>query len=76
MKTPNLNPEIYSRILDRVVNKDKAAQRKQRQKVKAIIPLMNVIILLKEVETEIKKKFSQNTFQKIKIYVTTTAPIV
>ena len=76
MKTPNLNPEIYSRILDRVANKDKAAQRKQRQKVKAIIPLMNVIILLKEVETEIKKKFSQNTFQKIKIYFTTTTPIV
>ena len=76
MKTPNLNPEIYSRILDRVANKDKAAQRKQRQKVKAIIPLMNFIILLKEVETEIKKKSSQNTFQKIKIYFTTTTPIV
>ena len=31
MKTAFLNPEIYSKISDPTVNKDKAAQRKQRQ---------------------------------------------
>ena len=66
MKTPYLNPEIYSRISGLAVNKDKAAQRKQRQTVKAIIPLMKAIVSLKEVEKEIKKKVSPDTFQKLK----------
>ena len=59
MKTPYLNPETYFRISDPAVNKDKAAQRKQRQTVKATIPMMKAIVSLKEVETEIKKKVSQ-----------------
>ena len=66
MKTPYLNREIYSRISDPAVNKDKEAQRKQRQKVKATIPLMKAIVSLKEFETEIKKKVSPDTFEKLK----------
>ena len=66
MKTPYLNPEIYSRISDPTVNKDKAGERKQRQTVKATIPLMKAIVSLKEVETEIKKKVSPDTFEKLK----------
>ena len=66
MKTPYLNPKIYSRISDPAVDKDKTAQRKQRQTVKATIPLMKAIVSLKEVETEIKKKFSPDTFEKLK----------
>ena len=57
MKTPFLNPEIYSKISDPAVNKDKAAQRKQRQTVKATIPLMKAILSLKEVETDKEKGF-------------------
>ena len=56
----------YSRISDPAVNKDKEAQRKQRQKVKATIPLMKAIVSLKEFETEIKKKVSPDTFEKLK----------
>ena len=66
MKTPYLNPEIYSRISDPTVNKDKAGERKQRQTVEATIPLMKAIVSLKEVETEIKKKVSPDTFEKLK----------
>ena len=66
MKTLYLNPEIYSRISDPAVNKDKAAQRKQRQTVKVTIPLMKAIVSLKKVETEIKKKTSPDTFDKLK----------
>ena len=66
MKTPYLNREIYSRISDPAVNKDKEAQRKQRQTVKATIPLMKAIVSLKEFETEIKKKVSPDTFEKLK----------
>ena len=65
MKTSYLNPEIYSRILDPAVDKNKAAQRKQRQTVKATIPLMKNIVSLKEAETEIKKRFSPETFEKL-----------
>ena len=56
----------YSRISDPAVNKDKEAQRKQRQTVKATIPLMKAIVSLKEFETEIKKKVSPDTFEKLK----------
>ena len=63
MKIPYLNPEIHSRILDPAVNKDKGAQRKLRQIVKIIIPLIKTIISLKSVETEIKKKVSTDTFE-------------
>ena len=66
MKTLYLNPEIYSRISDPAVNKDKAAQRKQRQTVKVTIPLMKAIVSLKKVEAEIKKKTSPDTFDKLK----------
>ena len=66
MKAPYLNPEIYSRISDPAVNKDKAAERKQRETVKANIPLMKVIVSLKEIETEIRKNVSPNTFEKLK----------
>ena len=59
IKTPYLNPKIYSRISYQAVNKDKTAQRKQRQTVKVTIPLMKAIVSLKEVETEIKKRFPQ-----------------
>ena len=58
MTTPYLNPEIYSRISDPSVNKDKAAQRKQRQTVKITILLMKAIVSLKEVQTR-KKRFPQ-----------------
>ena len=66
MKTPYLNPEIYSRISDPAVYNDKGAQRKQKKTVKASIPLINAIVSLKEVDTEIKKKVSPDTFQKLK----------
>ena len=66
MKTPWLNPEIYSKISDSAVNKDKGAQRKQRQTTKAAIPLMKALVTLKEVETEVKKKVSPDIFEKIK----------
>ena len=66
MKTPYLNPEICSRRSDLAVNKDKTAQRKQRQTVKVTISLMKAITSLKEVETEIKKKVSPDTFEKLK----------
>ena len=66
MKTPYLNLEIYSRRSDLAVNKDKTAQRKQRQTVKTTISLMKAIASLKEVETEIKKKVSPDTFEKLK----------
>ena len=66
MKTPYLNPEIYSRISHPAVYNDKAAQRKQRETVKASIPLINAIASLKEVDTDIKKKVSPDTFQKLK----------
>ena len=66
MKTLYLNPEIYSRISDAAVNEDKAAQTNQRQTVKATIPLMKAIASLREVETEIKKKVSPYTFEKLK----------
>lgn len=65
MKTPRLNPKIYSRISDSVVYKDKAAQRKQSQAVKATIPLMKTISL-KEAETEIKKKVLPDPLEKLK----------
>ena len=68
MKTSYLNPEIYSRISDPAVNKDKTAQRKQRQTVKATIPLMKTIVSVKEVETEIKKKVSPDTFEKLNLF--------
>ena len=66
MKTPYLNPEIYSRISHPAVYNDKAAQRKQRETVKASIPLINAIVSLKEVDTDINKKVSPDTFQKLK----------
>ena len=66
MKIPYLNPKIYSRISDPAINKDKAAQRKQRQTMKPTIPLTNAIVSLKEVETETKKKVSPDTFEKLK----------
>ena len=47
LKTRYLNPEVYSRISDPAVNKEKAAQRKQRKTVKATIPLMKAIVSLK-----------------------------
>ena len=56
----------YFRISDPAVNKDKEAQRKQRQTVKATIPLMKAIVSLKEFEAEIKKKVSPDTFEKLK----------
>ena len=68
MKTLYLNPEIYSRISDAAVNEDKAAQTNQRQTVKATIPLMKAIASLREVETEIKKKVSPYTFEKLKLF--------
>ena len=65
MKTPRLNPKIYSRISRPVVYKDKAARRKQTQAVKATIPLMKTISL-KEAETEIKKKVLPDPLGKLK----------
>ena len=48
MTTPLLNPEIYNLIFDNVKAKDKAAQRRQRLTVKASVPILTAMALLKE----------------------------
>ena len=55
MKTPYLNSKIYFRVSDPAVDKDKVAQKKQSQIIKATIPLMKAIVSFKEVETDNEK---------------------
>ena len=57
MKTPYLNSKIYFRVSDPAVDKDKMAQKKQGQIVKATIPLRKAIVSFKEVETDKEKGF-------------------
>ena len=61
LKTPYLNSEIYNKLHDAATNWDNGAQRKQRAFVKATIPLMQVVVNLKEIEKQTKKELSKET---------------
>ena len=66
LKTPYLNPEIYTKLYDAARNRDKGAQRKQRAYVKVTIPLMQAVVNLKEIEKKAKKKLSKEKFSKLR----------
>ena len=62
MSIPKFILEYQSQLS---VNKDKTVKRKQNQTVKVTIPLMKANVTSKEVVTEIKKKVSPGTFEKL-----------
>ena len=64
LKNPYLNSEIYNKLHDVATNRDKGAQRKQRAYVKATIPLMQVVVKLKEIEKK-GKELSKESFSKL-----------
>ena len=66
LKTPHLNSEIYNKLHVAATNGNKSAQRKQRAYVKAAIPLMQVVVNLKEIEKKAKKELSKETFSKLR----------
>lgn len=64
MKTPMLNAEIYARLTDQATNKDKGAQRKQRNAVKAAVPILKSIIELKKTEKVLSKAIIKKNAKK------------
>ena len=66
LKSPYLNSEIYNKLHDVAINRDKGAQRKQRAYVNATIPLMQVVFNLKEIEKKPNKELSKETFSNLR----------
>ena len=66
LKSPYLNSEIYNKLHDVAINRDKGAQRKQRAYVNATIPLMQAVVNLKEIEKKPNKELSKETFSKLR----------
>ena len=60
MKTSYLNFEIYSKLNEAAINKDESAQHRQKVFVKAIIPAMTAVVVLKEVESSFSNVTSVN----------------
>ena len=46
MKTSLLNPEIYNKVNEYAISRDKDAQRKERFLVKSTIPLIKTAVAL------------------------------
>ena len=67
MKTPYLNYEIFCKISGSLTSKGKVAQRKQKKSVKRAIPITQVIVDLREIEGNIKKKLSPELLVKYKL---------
>ena len=66
MKTPYLKLEIYSKLNEAAVNKDKSTQRRQRMSGKATIPVVKTVVALKEIEKQVKRDVSNQTWNKIR----------
>ena len=53
LTTPLLNPEIYNILYDSSIQKDKAAQRRQRMIVKAATPILQALQALRKSQTDL-----------------------
>ena len=51
MKTPRLNTEVYIKLNEPSQNKDKAAQTRQKDTAKAVIPVLQAMVEVKNAET-------------------------
>ena len=60
-----LNPEIYNKVNDFAISRDKGAQRKQRLLVKSTIPLIKVVVALKGLKHDAQDKISRNIIRKL-----------
>ena len=65
MKTPLLNPEIYNKVNDSAISRDKATQRKQRLLLKSTIPLIKTVVVLKELEHDAQDKMPRDIKRKL-----------
>ena len=65
MNTSLLNPEIYNKVNDFAISRDKGAQRKQRLLVKSTIPLIKVVVAFKGLKHDAQDKISKDIIRKL-----------